>query len=217
MLKLHIYLFRHGQSTYNKHQWFTGWIDSKMTAVGYQNARKIARKLKSKRINIAYHSHLSRSRDTLRQVLAFHPECKQIIEDDRIIERKYGILQRHSHQQFMKEMEQKALAALKNKKCSAAEQKKAAELEAQKVYNAYHRSYSIAPAQGESIKDVERRVKPFIADLLKKMKREKINVAISAHGNSMRPFRRYFEHLTIKQMMQLENPSDDYFEYVVKA
>ena len=34
---------------------------------------------------------------------------------------------------------------------------------------------------------------------------EKVNVAISAHGNSMRPFRKYFEKLTIKQMMKLEN------------
>jgi len=49
------------------------------------------------------------------------------------------------------------------------------------------------------------------------MKKEKINVAISAHGNSMRPFRRYFEKLTLQQMMELENPWDDYFEYVVRV
>jgi len=31
----------------------------------------------------------------------------------------------------------------------------------------------------------------------------------------MRPFRRYFEKLSIEKMMQLENPFDDYFEYDV--
>jgi len=36
------------------------------------------------------------------------------------------------------------------------------------------------------------------------------------HGNSMRPFRRYFEKLTVEQMMKLENPYDQYFDYVVE-
>ena len=79
------------------------------------------------------------------------------------------------------------------------------------------RSYTVPPPGGESIKDVEKRVKSFIKDLLKKMKKEKINVAISAHGNSMRPFRRYFEKLSQEQMMKLETPWDDYFEYTVKV
>ena len=49
------------------------------------------------------------------------------------------------------------------------------------------------------------------------MKKEKINVAISAHGNSMRPFRAYFEKLSRNQMMELENPWDDYFVYKVEV
>ena len=84
-----------------------------------------------------------------------------------------------------------------------------------KQFDIWHRSYNIPPPKGESIKMVQKRVESFIKDLLKKMKKEKINVAISAHGNSMRPFRKYFQKLTIKQMMKLENPWDDYFEFVV--
>jgi bisphosphoglycerate-dependent phosphoglycerate mutase len=49
------------------------------------------------------------------------------------------------------------------------------------------------------------------------MKEEKCNVAISASGNSMRPLRKYFEKLTINQMMKLENPWDNYFEYVINV
>ena len=47
------------------------------------------------------------------------------------------------------------------------------------------------------------------------MKENKVNVAISAHGNSMRPFRRYFEKMSIKEMMLIENPYDNYFEYSI--
>jgi len=44
----------------------------------------------------------------------------------------------------------------------------------------------------------------------------KANVVISAHGNSMRPFRRYFEDLIIDEMMKLVNPHDRCFDYVVE-
>ena len=60
---------------------------------------------------------------------------------------------------------------------------------------------------------VEKRVSSFIKFLIKYIKKNKVDVAISAHNNSMRPFRKYFEKLTIKQMMALENPYDSYFEY----
>lgn len=186
----YIYLFRHGQTYYNKNHYFTGWKDSKITSQGIKDAKKIAKKLKTKKIDIAYHSHLSRSKDTLKQVLKFHPECKKKICDDRIIERCYGKLQGFGHKSVIKNY-------------------------GQKQFDIWHRSYDIPPPKGESVKMVEKRVNSFIKELIKKIKKEKINVAISAHGNSMRPFRKYFEKLTLKQMMKLENPWDDYFEYKI--
>jgi len=192
MTKYHIYIFRHGQTYYNKNKMFTGWKDSKLTPQGFRDAKKIGQKLRKKRIDIAYRSHLSRSKDTLKEVLKYHPECKKIIVDDRMIERCYGKLQGHHHSATIKKY-------------------------GKEKFEVWHRSYNIAPPGGESIKMVEKRVNSFIKDLLKKIKKEKVNVAISAHGNSMRPFRKHFEKLTIKQMMKLENPWDDYFEYSVEV
>lgn len=191
-MKLHIYLFRHGESTYNKKKMFTGWKDVKLTKTGIKNAKIVAKKLKNKKIDVAIHTRLKRSRDTLKEVLKYHPECKKIIVDDRMIERSYGMLQGRTHKEIIEKY-------------------------GKKQFDIWHRSYDIPPPGGESIKMVEKRVNSFIKDLLKKMKKEKINVAISAHGNSMRPFRRYFEKLSIKEMMKLENPWDDYFEYVVEV
>ncbi len=191
-MKCHIYIFRHGQTYYNKNKIFTGWKDSKLTPLGIKQAEKIARKLKGKKIDMAFRSHLSRSRQTLKIVLKYHPECKKVITDDRIIERSYGDLQGMSHRVFIRKY-------------------------GKELFDKYHRSYDIPPPGGESIKMVEKRVMKFIKDLIKIMKKERVNVAISAHGNSMRPFRRYFEHLTIKQMMKLENPWDNYFEYTIEC
>jgi len=217
--KLKIYLFRHGQSYYNKHHWFTGWIDSKMTKAGYANARVVAKKLKNKKIDVAYRSHLSRSKNTLKEVLKFHPECKEVIEDDRMIERCYGKLQKHSHKEFMEDIYNIICKSIEKEygKMRLKTRKKFGEEVAKTIYDIYHRSYDIPPPGGESVKMVEKRVNSFIKYLLKKMKKEKINVAISAHGNSMRPFRKYFEKMTREQMMKLENPWDDYFVYTIEV
>ncbi len=190
-MSLKIYLFRHGQTYFNEEKVFTGWKDSKLTPLGFKQADKVATKLKNKKFQVAFCSHLTRSKQTLKEVLKYHPECKRVIVDDRIIERSYGDLQGLTHEAFIKE-------------------------HGEKLYKIYHRSYDVPPPNGESIKMVEARVLSFIHDLIPFMKKRKINVAISAHGNSMRPFRRYFEHLTVKQMMKLENPWDDYFEYEIK-
>ena len=187
-----IYLFRHGQTFYNKNGYFTGWKDSKLTPKGIREAKKVAKMLKDKKIDVAYRSTLSRSKDTLKFVLKYHPECGIIFEDDRMIERSYGSLEGKSHNTIIKKV-------------------------GKEQYDIWHRSYDVPPPKGESIKDVEKRVNEFIKDLLKFIKNNKVNVAISAHGNSMRPFRKHFEKFSRKKMITLENPWDEYFEYSVKV
>jgi len=183
-----IYLFRHAQTYYNRDRRFTGWLDSRLTPVGIRQAKKIAWKLRGKKFEVAFRTSLSRSRDTLREVLKYHPECKRIFVDDRMIERSYGKLQGTSHRAYERTHSAEELRKIR-------------------------RGYDYPPPGGESIRMVERRVLPFIRDLIAYMKKNRVNAAISAHGNSMRPFRRHFERLTIGQMMKLENPWDDYFEY----
>jgi len=191
-MKCYIYLFRHGQTVDNSNAVFSGWRDSKLDKIGIESAKIVAERLKNKRINLAFQTKLSRSKDTLKIVLKYHLECKKIITDDRMIERNYGNLQGMSHYEFVK----------KN---------------GVKLYDEYHRSYDKAPPKGESVKMVEKRVKSFISDLLRLIKKEKINVAISAHGNSIRPFRRYFEKLTVEQMMIYYNDYDACWVYEVEC
>jgi len=98
-----IYLFRHGQSEFNLKKIFTGWKDPKLTDLGIQQAKNLGEMLKDKKIDVAYVSTLSRAIDTLSEVLKFHPECKKIITDDRMIERSYGELAGRSHEEVIKE------------------------------------------------------------------------------------------------------------------
>lgn len=218
-MKLHIYLFRHGQTYFNRDKLFTGWKDSKLTPLGKRQAKKVALMLKNKKFQIAYQTRLSRSKDTLQPVLKYHPECRQIITDDRMIERSYGKLQGKSHKSFIKKEGTDTYKTLlhwnKIDNLSGRERKEFVKKTGEAELQIIRRSYKVSPPKGESVKMVEKRVNSFIKDLLKKMKKEKVSAAISAHGNSMRPFRRYFEKLSIQQMMKLENPWDNYFHYTL--
>ncbi|MFH0701320.1 MAG: histidine phosphatase family protein [Candidatus Woesearchaeota archaeon] len=220
-MKLKIYLFRHAQTYYNRDHRFTGWKDSKLTPFGIKQAKIIAQKLKNKRFQLAFQTRLSRSKDTLKEVLKYHLDCKKIITDNRMIERSYGKLQGKSHHQYVHTMGEHDYKMLlhwhKIDHLHGKELKNFIEKHGETDLQIVRRSYSNVPPRGESVQMVEKRVNAFIKDLLKLMKNEKVNVAISAHGNSMRPFRKYFEHLTKEQMMKLENPWDDYFEYTVNV
>jgi 2,3-bisphosphoglycerate-dependent phosphoglycerate mutase len=187
--ELNLYVVTHCQSCYNKEKIFTGLINSVLTKEGHIHAKRLAKKLKDKQIDIAYASSLTRAKQTLKHILKYHPETKVFV-NDRIIERDYGKLSRKSKEKYKKEHP--------------------------KLYPIYHRSYDTPPPGGESIKQVENRVLDFIEELLYKMKKEEVNVLIVAHGNSIRPIRRYFENLTVDEMMKLENLRHKVFTYKIR-
>ncbi|TSC67456.1 MAG: gpmA [Parcubacteria group bacterium Gr01-1014_73] len=185
-----IYIFRHGETTYNRARQFTGFDDPPLTELGLQQAAIIAEKLKDKNFEIAYQTSLQRSKNTLKAVLRHHPNCREIIEDNRMIERNYGQLNGLTHEKFI----------AKN---------------GEEKFNLIHRGFFEAPPSGESFAMVEIRVQSFIDDLLAKMRRENKNAVISAHGNSIRLFRKIMENASIEETVSWTIPYDDYYDYEV--
>ena len=214
-----IYLFRHGKTTFNRDGRFTGTMDAKLTDEGRKHARIIAKKLKGKKFEVAIRTHLSRSKDTLKPVLESHPECKIVLEDDRMIERSYGDLQGTTHEQFIDRIGEQSYDlrvhgdAIENLEPKLRE--KVEEFLGTEEYNAIHRGYKVAAPGGESFRDVEKRVKSFIKWLKKYMRKNKVNVAISAHGNSIRLFRKIMERAPKKSVVNWFIPYDKVFEYDV--
>ena len=185
-----IYLFRHGQSEFNLKKIFTGWIDAKLTELGIEQAKNLGEMLKDKNIYIAYVSRLSRAQDTLKEVLFFHPECKETIVDDRMIERSYGDLAGLGHEETILKY-------------------------GQEQFDKWHRGWNDRPPEGECFADVEIRVLQFIDDLKEKYAGKEIGIAISAHGNSIRLFRKIMEQTTIEEASGWTIPYDQYFEYEI--
>ncbi|SRR5258708_3431066 len=183
-----IFLFRHGQTTDNKEQRFSGWSNPDLTPEGEAEATKMGEELKNEKVTKAYCSDLLRSQHTLDLVLNGYHDNVPIIIDSRIKERNYGDLTGKSKPEIEKEYP--------------------------KEYPLWHRSYDVAPPGGESIKDVEARVLPFLHDMLKDIKSDDV-IFISAHGNSLRPMRKYFEHLTTEEMCSFEHTPGKIYAYTV--
>lgn len=184
-----LYIVRHGQTTYNASgtKTFTGWIDVDISEVGEAQARSIAQMLRDVRFDVAYTTRLKRAQRTLEILLEPHRSRNvPVIVDDRIIERDYGELAGRLH----------------------------ADVKAQHpdLYPIWHRSYDTPPPGGESVKMVEKRVFPFLYNLVCNAG-EGRNILISAHGNSIRAMRSYLEDLDVGQIMALEVPQDDYLRY----
>ena len=183
-----LFVFRHAETTDNANSIFSGWRDPDLTPEGLAQAREIAEQLRQEKIDYAFTSHLKRARRTLEVVLESHSDVPVFV-DDHLIERCYGLLQGQSK----------------------IEVKKARPEWFAKV----HRGYDFPPPEGESLKMVEKRTDPFVVQLERWLRGNSGNVAISCHGNSLRPIRRIFENLSLKQMLQLENPQDRAMDYAL--
>jgi 2,3-bisphosphoglycerate-dependent phosphoglycerate mutase len=185
-----LFVFRHAETTDNSRGIFSGWRDPELTPKGLSQSREIAAQLRREKIDYAFTSHLKRARKTLEIVLEAHPAVP-VFTDDRLIERCYGLLQGKS---------KRKLAA-----------------EKPEWFTEVHRGYDSPPPEGESLRMVENRTLPFLAELEHWLQRYPGNVAVSCHGNSLRPVRRVFEHLSLKQMLQMENPQDRAMAYALRV
>jgi len=219
--KLHIYLFRHGQTTYNRDGRFTGQSEAKLTAKGKKQANIIAKKLKNKKIDVAFQTQLSRSKDTLKPILKTHPEIRELITANRMIERSYGDLEGSTHDSFIKKIGEQAYDlrregdAIEN--LEPKQRKEVEKFLGEQSYKTIHRGWDTPPPHGESFKMIEKRVKIFIKNLKAFMKKEKVNVAISAHGNSIRLFRKIMEKASIKETVKWFIPYDRVFHYTIEV
>lgn len=181
-----LFVFRHAETSDNSRGIFSGWRDPELTLKGLSQAEEIAEQLRREKIDYAFSSHLKRARKTLEIVLEKHPAIP-VLMDDRLIERCYGLLQGKSKRKVAEERPE--------------------------WFAQIHRGYNFPPPDGESLSMVENRTLPFLLQLQEWLQHNPGNVAISCHGNSLRPIRRVFEHLSLRQMLQMENPQDRAMSY----
>ena len=85
-------LIRHGQSTYNEQNLFTGWEDVELTEKGVHEAHEAAPLIQDITFTYAFTSTLQRARKTLDIILSDIKQQLLVTEDLALNERNYGSL-----------------------------------------------------------------------------------------------------------------------------
>ncbi len=168
-------LLRHGQSTWNLENRFTGEVDIDLTKLGEQEAMLAGVLLENYIIDIAYTSVLKRAVHTLAIILNEMGKNIPVFKSDTLNERNYGDLQGLD-------------------KTETAEK-----YGADKVL-LWRRSYDTIPPNGESLKDTYNRVVPFYKTAIEPQLKTDKNILIVAHGNSLRVLMMYLEGFTATQI-----------------
>ena len=204
----YLILIRHGQSTWNLENRFTGWVDVDLTENGKLEAKKAGELIKKSNIQINYYysSFQLRANHTLKII-------QEILNDDKNFVKAWELNERHYG----------GLTGLNKTEMSE-------KLGKEKVYQ-FRRSWDLRPdpldekselhplnidtyknvpknkiPNTESLKDTYNRViKYFDSELKDKIKNG--NILISAHGNSVRALCKYLFKLDENQISKLEIPT----------
>jgi 2,3-bisphosphoglycerate-dependent phosphoglycerate mutase len=200
-------LIRHGQSTWNLENRFTGWWDVDVTEKGVAEARAAGARMRDKRLDfdLCFTSLQSRAIKTLHLALEEMGRLWLPVEKDwRLNERHYGGLTGLD----------KAETAAKHGEDQVKIWRRSFDvppppIEAGSAYDlSGDRRYAgIAVPSAESLKDTIARVLPYwearIAPELKAGKR----VIISAHGNSLRALVKHLSGISDAEISGLEIPT----------
>ena len=171
-------LVRHGQSTYNEENRFTGWKDVGLTDKGIIEAENAAILLKDLSIDLAFTSGLKRAQKTLRIILDSLNLNIDITYDKRLNERDYGDLIGQNKKE----------AALKF---------------GEEQVQLWRRSYNTPPPGGESLKMTYDRCVPYFKDKILSELKGNI-VLVSAHGNSIRAIVKYLFNISNNDILKTE-------------
>ncbi len=207
-------LIRHGQSEWNALNLFNGWVDTKLTDKGIQQAKDAGQKLAEKGLQFdqAYTSVLTRAITTLH--LALEEAGQLWIPEEkswRLNERHYGALQGQNKAEAAEKWgdEQVHIWRRSYDVLPPLLEASVAEVEVQgKTYPAIDRRYADVPADelplGENLKVTLERVLPFWDEKISKDLAAGKNVIIAAHGNSLRALVKHIENISDDDILNVE-------------
>ncbi|HEX9330686.1 MAG TPA: 2,3-diphosphoglycerate-dependent phosphoglycerate mutase [Anaerolineales bacterium] len=203
-------LVRHGQSTWNLENRFTGWTDVGLTDLGTEEAHEAGNLLRegSYVFDVAYTSVLRRAIQTLWIVLQeMNLEWIPVTNAWQLNERHYGALQGLNKAETAQKFGE---AQVKIWRRSYDVPPPALELDDERHPRFDPRYASLTPEQlpaTESLKITLERVLPYWHSTLSPVIKSGKRVIIAAHGNSIRALVKYLDNISDAEITELNIPT----------
>lgn len=203
-------LIRHGESTWNLENRFTGWTDVDLTPTGVEQAKQAGRLLKAAgyEFDVAYTSVLKRAVWTLWHTLdQMERTWLPVVHEWRLNERHYGALQGLNKADMAKEFGDAQVLAWRRSYDTPPPALDANDPRGQRQDVRYAKLDADQIPLTECLKDTVARVMPFwnndLAPAIKAGKR----IVMAAHGNSIRALVKYLDNIGDNEIVGVNIPN----------
>ena len=203
-------LVRHGESTWNLENRFTGWTDVELTATGVEQARQAGRLLKEAgyEFDVAYTSVLKRAIHTLNHCLdTMDRDWLPVVKDWRLNERHYGGLQGLNKADMAKQYGDEQVLIWRRSYDTPPPALEATDPRSERGDRRYAGLKEGEVPLTECLKDTVARVLPFWNDTIAPTIKSGQRVLIAAHGNSIRALVKYLDNIADDAIVGVNIPN----------
>ena len=203
-------LIRHGESTWNLENRFTGWTDVDLTPLGVQQAQQAGRLLKAEgyEFDIAYTSVLKRAIWTLWHTLDQMDRTWLPVRNDwRLNERHYGALQGLNKAETAKKFGDEQVLVWRRSYDTPPPTLDASDPRSESTDLRYAGLATGQVPLTECLKDTVARVLPFWNDTIAPGLRANQRIVIAAHGNSIRALVKYLDGISDDAIVGVNIPN----------
>lgn len=200
-------LLRHGQSTWNEMNLFTGWVDVPLSTKGIEEAFAAGKLIQDIPIDYIITSTLMRAQMTAMLAMTMHHSKKVPVIQHRgegRLEEWSKIYSEETKRQIIpvtcySELNERMYGELQGLNKLETAQKFGAE-----QVQIWRRSFDTSPPNGESLAMTAKRSIPCFEEKIIPLLEQGLNVFVSAHGNSLRSIIMDLEGLSKEQVVSLE-------------
>ena len=203
-------LIRHGESTWNLENRFTGWTDVDLTDTGIAQAKNAGRLLKAEgyEFDVAYTSVLKRAIHTLWHCLdEMDRQWLPVVHNWRLNERHYGALQGLNKADMAKQYGDAQVLVWRRSYDTPPPALEGADPRCERGDLRYAK---LDPAQvplTECLKDTVARVLPFWNESMAPAIQAGKRIVVAAHGNSIRALVKYLDGISDEAIVGLNIPN----------
>ncbi|WP_342318933.1 phosphoglyceromutase [Corynebacterium mayonis] len=201
-------LLRHGQSTWNKSNQFTGWVDVDLTEQGEKEAVNAGKLLAEKNAlpDIVFTSLLRRAIRTANIALnTADRHWIPVVRNWRLNERHYGKLQGLNKTEIREEFGEEQFMSWRRSYDTPPP-----EIDTDNQYSQSEDArYFFLPVvpRTECLKDVVERFIPYFIDVIRPEVLAGKTVMVAAHGNSLRALVKYLDNISDEDIADLNIPT----------
>ena len=203
-------LIRHGESTWNLENRFTGWTDVDLTPTGIEQARQAGRLLKAEgyEFDVAHTSVLKRAIHTLWHCLdEMDRQWLPTVKSWRLNERHYGALQGLNKADMAKQYGDEQVLIWRRSYDTPPPALEPTDPRGERADPRYARLKPAEMPLTECLKDTVARVLPFWDDAMAPAIRAGKRLLVSAHGNSIRALVKYLDGISERDIVGLNIPN----------